>query len=379
MKKISCLVLSLILVLGLLAGCGSSKTSQRLIDEAYARGLKEGEALALVSSEVDPLILEADSSVEVLSAYENHENVVERILAETNRYRKEAGLKPLQLYRNGGKGADIRATEATKVWSHSRPDGREYYSAYEYIGKESSDSYRMIGENLAKGTYGAFSPESIVEGWMNSPGHRANILRPEFTHLSIGFYADEADGVSSYVQSFFGNTNFKPEPQPKVTTKATEPTVKTTEAKPGGRVEPKETVAKPAPTETEPAVAATTGTTVATDRRNEPYYPSEKEKVNPTATTTVTNETKYVPKTKTEQLAGEWMDKSFKEIPKITSGQAKLDKDGEVEWENITETVLDDGTIVTIKDAPGQRAVHVESADFKEETVIIAGWATDNN
>ena len=371
-------MLSLILVLGLMVGCGSSKTSQRLIDEAYARGLKEGEALALVSSEVDPLILEADPSVEVLSAYENHENVVERILAETNRYRKEAGLKPLQLYRNGGKGADVRATEATKVWSHSRPDGREYYSAYEYIGKESSDSYRMIGENLAKGTYGAFSPESIVEGWMNSPGHRANILRPEFTHLSIGFYADEADGVSSYVQSFFGNTNFKPEPQPKVTTKATEPTVKTTEAKPGGRVEPKETVAKPietsrpkqsakpAPTEAEPAVAVTTETTVATDRRNEPYYERQTEKP-------------YVPKTKTEQLAGEWMDKSFKEIPKITSGQAKLDKDGEVEWENITETVLDDGTIVTIKDAPGQRAVHVESADFKEETVIIAGWATDNN
>lgn len=45
--------------------------------------------------------------------------------------------------------------------------------------------YRMVGENLAKGHQ---TPEQVVEAWMNSPGHRDNLLRKEYTHIGIGFF-----------------------------------------------------------------------------------------------------------------------------------------------------------------------------------------------
>ena len=42
----------------------------------------------------------------------------------------------------------------------------------------------LVGENIAAGYS---SPEAVVEGWMNSPGHRANILEAEFTHIGVGY------------------------------------------------------------------------------------------------------------------------------------------------------------------------------------------------
>ncbi|WP_069997290.1 stalk domain-containing protein [Cellulosilyticum sp. I15G10I2] len=47
-------------------------------------------------------------------------------------------------------------------------------------------SYTMAGENIAMGYQ---SPESVMQGWMNSPGHKANILKPEFTLIGIGYDA----------------------------------------------------------------------------------------------------------------------------------------------------------------------------------------------
>ena len=45
-------------------------------------------------------------------------------------------------------------------------------------------SYRSAGENIAKGQQ---SPEAVVKAWMNSPGHRANILNKGFTHIGVGY------------------------------------------------------------------------------------------------------------------------------------------------------------------------------------------------
>lgn len=47
--------------------------------------------------------------------------------------------------------------------------------------------WTMIGENIAEGQT---SPEMVMEGWMNSKGHRENILRPEFKEIGIGIYRD---------------------------------------------------------------------------------------------------------------------------------------------------------------------------------------------
>ena len=58
-------------------------------------------------------------------------------------------------------------------------------------------SYRAAGENIA---IGYATPEAVVNAWMNSPGHRANILNPSYTQLGVGYVADG----SYWTQEFIG-------------------------------------------------------------------------------------------------------------------------------------------------------------------------------
>jgi uncharacterized protein YkwD len=55
--------------------------------------------------------------------------------------------------------------------------------------------YKSAGENIAKGQP---SPEAVVNAWMNSSGHRANILNSTFTHIGVGY----ASGGSYWTQMF---------------------------------------------------------------------------------------------------------------------------------------------------------------------------------
>jgi len=78
--------------------------------------------------------------------------------------------------------AMVRAEETVTLFSHDRPDGRDCFTATDDVNFPIS----MAGENIACG-YG--TPEGVVNAWMNSPGHRANILRDWFEGLATGFVA----------------------------------------------------------------------------------------------------------------------------------------------------------------------------------------------
>ena len=65
-------------------------------------------------------------------------------------------------------------------FSHTSPT---YGTPYQMM-RSFGISYRTAGENIAKGET---SPEAVVKGWMNSSGHRANILNPSFTEIGVGF------------------------------------------------------------------------------------------------------------------------------------------------------------------------------------------------
>ena len=67
------------------------------------------------------------------------------------------------------------------MFSHTRPDGRSCFTALTDLGI----SYGGAGENIA---YGQSSPEEVMTAWMNSSGHRANILNSSFTKLGVGVY-----------------------------------------------------------------------------------------------------------------------------------------------------------------------------------------------
>jgi uncharacterized protein YkwD len=91
--------------------------------------------------------------------------------------------------------AMVRAEELAAVFSHNRPDGRSPFTAYTDLG----GAYRALGENIASGQR---TPSEVVKDWMNSDGHRGNILSSSFTHIGAGVF--EKNGSFYWVQLFKG-------------------------------------------------------------------------------------------------------------------------------------------------------------------------------
>ncbi len=96
--------------------------------------------------------------------------------------------------------AGIRAWELIPLYDHNRPDGRSCFTAFE----EAGISYSAAAENIAAGYR---TPEEVVNGWMNSPGHRANILNPDLDYLGVGFYCD-SEGIGSTNYRYYWAQNF---------------------------------------------------------------------------------------------------------------------------------------------------------------------------
>ena len=70
-----------------------------------------------------------------------------------------------------------------RYFSHTSPT---YGSPFDMM-KSFGIKYRSAGENIARGQA---TPAAVVNAWMNSSGHRANILNSSFTHIGVGYVAD---------------------------------------------------------------------------------------------------------------------------------------------------------------------------------------------
>ena len=117
-----------------------------------------------------------------------------QVAALVNQERAKAGLAPLTVNARAAAAAQVRAKEITTSFSHTRPDGSSFSTAL----KEAGVSFRRSGENIA---YGQRSPQAVMDVWMNSSGHRANILNPNFTEIGVGHYTNAA-GVNYWTQLF---------------------------------------------------------------------------------------------------------------------------------------------------------------------------------
>ena len=106
------------------------------------------------------------------------------LLEAMNRRRAAHGLDPLELDRRLNLAAADRAADmfALGYFDHVSPDGRSPFLKVTGRGYR----YRAVGENLAAGYRTA---EAIVDGWMRSPGHRANILSPQYSDLGVAVRA----------------------------------------------------------------------------------------------------------------------------------------------------------------------------------------------
>ena len=111
-----------------------------------------------------------------------------------NEERAKAGLHPLSFDAELASAAQIRANEIKTSFSHTRPDGRKFST----VLTDNGIRFTGAGENIA---WGQKSPEHVMEAWMNSDGHRANILNAKFTKIGVGQYRDAA-GRNYWVQLF---------------------------------------------------------------------------------------------------------------------------------------------------------------------------------
>lgn len=115
----------------------------------------------------------------------------QEVLRLVNVERAKEGLSALKYYFPGQTAADIRAEEISVKFAHERPDGTTCFTAL----NEQKIEYYSAGENIA---YGYSSPQEVVNTWMNSPGHRANILSANFNYIIVGVYENY------WVQLFIG-------------------------------------------------------------------------------------------------------------------------------------------------------------------------------
>ncbi|MCI6282886.1 CAP domain-containing protein [Selenomonas sp.] len=115
------------------------------------------------------------------------------VLDLVNENRASYGLAPLTLASDLCDDADVRAEEIVSLFSHTRPDGSSCFTVID-------GSYRRVAENIAAGLA---TPEETVDQWMNSPGHRANILDPELRELGVGYCYEDGSAYGHYWVQLF--------------------------------------------------------------------------------------------------------------------------------------------------------------------------------
>ena len=113
--------------------------------------------------------------------------LADEVARQVNMERARRGLGALRVSAELNRAARIRASEITRKFSHTRPDGTPWRTV----------SGAAYGENIAMGQRTA---DKVMAAWMTSSGHRANILRPSYG--SIGVCAVVSGGVTYWVQLF---------------------------------------------------------------------------------------------------------------------------------------------------------------------------------
>lgn len=120
------------------------------------------------------------------------------VLEIVNKERKANGLKPLTLNKELSNVATVKSQDMINkgYFDHTSPT---YGSPFDMM-KSFGISYKAAGENIAKDQK---TPSEVMNSWMNSPGHRANILSPNFTELGVGV-AKDSKGTIYWTQMFIG-------------------------------------------------------------------------------------------------------------------------------------------------------------------------------
>ena len=134
------------------------------------------------NGESTPPAAEEDNNIASPSSQTAEEAALAAKVVElVNKERTSRGLNPLSQNLSVQTAAQVRSREQVELFSHTRPNGSSCFT----VLSENGVSYKGAGENIA---YGQKTAEAVVDAWMNSDGHRANILSGNFTDIGVGCY-----------------------------------------------------------------------------------------------------------------------------------------------------------------------------------------------
>lgn len=123
-----------------------------------------------------------------------------KVLNATNDYRKAQGLSPLEPDARLVAIARARSNDMARrnYFAHETPDGSDVFT----LMRTQKVVFWAAGENLARNNYALPEvPEVAMQGWIKSPGHRANLVHPSFGRLGVGL-AVAKDGKKYVTQVF---------------------------------------------------------------------------------------------------------------------------------------------------------------------------------
>ncbi|WP_078543880.1 CAP domain-containing protein [Litchfieldia alkalitelluris] len=144
-----------------------------------------------LNPDVVPTNMHVGEVIRLKPSASHHSSFEDQVVKLVNQERAKQGLKPLTHRADLKNVAHKKAEDMinSNYFSHTSPN---YGSPFQML-KTFGISYQSAGENIAKGQK---TPQEVMNAWMNSPGHRANILKPEYDSIGVGFYH------SAWVQMF---------------------------------------------------------------------------------------------------------------------------------------------------------------------------------
>ena len=153
-------------------------------------------AKGIVTIDGNLYLFDVDTGVMQASITTSEEAMADRVIELVNQERTSRGLQPLVKDDRLMVAAAARAKELSQRYSHTRPNGSECFTILWHLGID----YGYAGENIAMGQR---TPEIVMNDWMNSSGHRANILSENFDCIGVGYTM--VDGHPYWVQLFTGD------------------------------------------------------------------------------------------------------------------------------------------------------------------------------
>jgi len=183
--------------------------SEIKISKSPSQGPSEKWGAGIIRNEEKSSLSDEELSPEVI-----FEGTEDDIIALVNMEREKQGLAVLAKNEKLMQSAFQKALDMKNnhYFDHVSPDGVQPWFFAEKVGYK----YSTMGENLAEGF---FSAQSVHQAWMNSPGHRENILSENFEEIGVAIVDFEENGLKSYLIVQHFGSQIKPEELEKVTQK----------------------------------------------------------------------------------------------------------------------------------------------------------------